>query len=588
MPKAKNKSQNKGKQLHKTGIIPNSDATEGSGNESTEYSDSLDTSHVSATCQSEEEMNSISESEEEGVLSEGVQMLSLPSLTPLQKEKDIAMQTSARKRIRDDKTPPTEIQNKIRRTEINNNDKDFYLRKKNTEKNNYPKIVQQFSETTQHRQEMRTIPEEVQHSLMPNQASCSTWVTETGQSQEQGEVTQEISVIIIEPKGSPEEVERFLGSDVRTARAMNNTDFKLAGIIDVKKNNRRKHLLVKIKGKDNKLIQQLLEIKEIGNQPVQCRLPKEYTYSCGVIGPIGMYTTAEEIVEDMEINGYINPEAIRLTKGKEKVPSAHFKITFKLDNVPEHVYIGYQRYEVRPYVNRPFQCYQCQAFGHSAADCRREQKCLICAGPHNYKDCNTENGTKKCSNCGENHTSTFSGCRAMKMAVLVEKTKTEKKITYSEAVATIKKNSISRPTNSNVSRNYSEPTVTATNSYKETYLERALPIMNQAKPQKAIMKEIGTQTHSQEEDIEFFNTTKENRDDNNNNIPKWAAFMIQIITIKEISSHKEKCIALMKSLDKILGIRVNQLEVEEFLTPPMNAPTVKGKSKRNQLTKSDA
>lgn len=613
MPKSKTKSKNRGKSVSENKSESKNKRTGCSEDESVECSDhdSLDLSIMSASCQSE--INTRSESEEGGVLSEGVEMLSLPNLTPIETGEgnipDNSGQISVRKRTREDQTLETEVQSKMRRTELNNsqrinysnhgdsNNEDFPLIKSRTiGKSKYQKNVQMNpkdiegksnqKEQIQSQKETRINAEESNYSLSAIEAGCSIQSTESSKYQSQDtEEIQEDSIIIIEPKGHPEEVEQFLGSDVRTARAIAKTNFKLAAILDIRKNHRRKHLVVKIKGKDEFLIRKLLEINEIGNQTVQCRIPKEHTYSCGVIGPVGIYTTAEEIVEDLESNGYINPEAVRLIKGREKEPSAHIKITFKTENLPEHVYIGYQRYQVRPYVNRPFQCYQCQGFGHSAADCRRGEKCLICAGAHNYKSCNREN-IKKCSNCGENHTSTFSGCKAMKMATLVEKTKVERKITYSEAVTIVKKNSNQRQRNPNI-MNYAETLRRPLNLEQETYEETVPPSRNQ-KQSEHLSREISTQTESKDENPETFDSINNNTQDNEaKTIPRWAAFMIQIITIKEITNHKEKCLALTKSLEKILGIKASHSEIEEFLTPPSNTATGKEKIKGIKLLNKD-
>ena len=46
---------------------------------------------------------------------------------------------------------------------------------------------------------------------------------------------------------------------------------------------------------------------------------------------------------------------------------------------------------------RVMRCYQCHRFGHIKKDCRSEVVCVVCAGPHEAKDCKETD--VKCSNC---------------------------------------------------------------------------------------------------------------------------------------------------------------------------------------------
>lgn len=58
------------------------------------------------------------------------------------------------------------------------------------------------------------------------------------------------------------------------------------------------------------------------------------------------------------------------------------------------------------------QCYKCQQWGHSSRLCFMPERCRYCAGPHDSRTCTTKM-TKdvRCSNCGENHTSSSARCK---------------------------------------------------------------------------------------------------------------------------------------------------------------------------------
>jgi len=61
------------------------------------------------------------------------------------------------------------------------------------------------------------------------------------------------------------------------------------------------------------------------------------------------------------------------------------------------VYIGHSACPVKERVN-VMRCYKCQRFGHASRVCQNEVACVVCAGPHEAKDCQSGTATK-CSNC---------------------------------------------------------------------------------------------------------------------------------------------------------------------------------------------
>ena len=53
------------------------------------------------------------------------------------------------------------------------------------------------------------------------------------------------------------------------------------------------------------------------------------------------------------------------------------------------VKIGWQIYRCEPSKESPHvkQCFKCQKYGHSAIECKNEQRCLRCSGQHTVKQC---------------------------------------------------------------------------------------------------------------------------------------------------------------------------------------------------------
>ena len=100
----------------------------------------------------------------------------------------------------------------------------------------------------------------------------------------------------------------------------------------------------------------------------------------------------------------------------------------------------YQRFEVTPFIERPWQCFKCQQFGHSAKYCKNNDVCLICSGRHNLKDCHNKEdiSKRKCANCGENHTSNYKGCRKIQEERQVQHIRAYQNLSYRDAAISVK------------------------------------------------------------------------------------------------------------------------------------------------------
>ena len=69
------------------------------------------------------------------------------------------------------------------------------------------------------------------------------------------------------------------------------------------------------------------------------------------------------------------------------------------------------------------QCYKCQGFNHIAKDCKKDQKCVRCAGPHKSTECpdkNKETLTVKCSNCNGNHVAASKECPKFREQIKIQ------------------------------------------------------------------------------------------------------------------------------------------------------------------------
>ena len=202
------------------------------------------------------------------------------------------------------------------------------------------------------------------------------------------------------------------------------------------KNTARNLLVLTMKNTEN--VSSLLEIESLGPWKVKCRLPANHSTSVGVIGPLGKGVTNEELTQALIYEGHQGATAERIFKGRERIMTSMFKVTFSCSTLPPYVNIGYQRFEVHTFVGRPWQCFRCQRFGHSALTCNSAPRCVACGGAHGVKDCN-HTGAPRCCNCGGAHTANYGGCPKMKQASTVEKTRSVLKLSYRDAVKHVQK-----------------------------------------------------------------------------------------------------------------------------------------------------
>ena len=230
--------------------------------------------------------------------------------------------------------------------------------------------------------------------------------------------------------------EGFFKNPLKIFRLLEKSPFKDAQIIESRPNFQRKIQVIKVKNTSK--TEELLSINKLGDFNIKCSLPQSIRLKAGMIGPI----TPNDISELLAEQGYMNTKVERfiLGKGENARATKTMKIWFQLETLPTHLTIMYQRFEVTPFIERPWQCYKCQQFGHSAKYWKNRDVCLICSGKHNLRECQYKDNIqkRKCANCGENHTSNFNGCRKIQEEKKVQYVKAYQNLSYRDAAITVK------------------------------------------------------------------------------------------------------------------------------------------------------
>jgi len=133
-----------------------------------------------------------------------------------------------------------------------------------------------------------------------------------------------------------------------------------------------------------------------------------------VIQGIPLEIPNDEIVDELKLQGY-DPIFIRaFSKNGHRLPFHMITLT-NIEQAKE-IYslpkLFHAKIKVEPYrTSGPAQCFKCQNFGHSSAQCGHPSRCVKCAGSHASNTCNKPREvTPTCCNCKGEHTANYRGC----------------------------------------------------------------------------------------------------------------------------------------------------------------------------------
>ena len=238
---------------------------------------------------------------------------------------------------------------------------------------------------------------------------------------------------------------KILDNPILVAKLMKDSAFNKYPIKDIRTNKKRKIIAVELMSTSDKMIKNLLKIDKLGTYPVTCRLPKNDHQTSGVIFPISTEITVEEIKECLIIrdnqpsNLYEVSSIERLKKKVDGlwVDSQSIKITLMPNKLPEAETIYYSYYKVKPFVQMPLQCFNCQKLGHTALSCKGKTRCLLCGENHKKDECLRTATEFKCANCQGAHKANSTRCELYNVAKKIENTRIYEKKSYKAAKETV-------------------------------------------------------------------------------------------------------------------------------------------------------
>ena len=223
-------------------------------------------------------------------------------------------------------------------------------------------------------------------------------------------------VLLIRP--ADESSKKMLTSPETLCEALEADPFSSVSISDVRVNRRTGVLAIEMAASARPLLNNLLQVTQLGKWKVICSLPNRDKYCYGVIGPVDLDSNLEALSRRVSVQGsvkFLRMERLTRSVNGVKQPSTSLRMIFEGSELPRNVKIGYHSYSVRKYSFPPLQCFHCQRFGHSAQGCTSPRRCLLCAGNHHFSTC--QSSERCCANCGGDHKANSPGCvRAPRLA----------------------------------------------------------------------------------------------------------------------------------------------------------------------------
>ena len=241
--------------------------------------------------------------------------------------------------------------------------------------------------------------------------AASSRINNTIRSQDQHRV------IIIKPTGN--NAEDLINNPFLLNKEMKSSSFAQATFADIRINKRKKIIVLELSERSDETLDKLLKEKKLGNYDIESYTPNRDKYKAGVIGPISVHVTTEEIKEALTDYKVISVDRLKKKVNNNWIDSTAIKLTFETSDIPADIKIEYSYYKVRPFVHPPLQCYNCQRIGHTASTCNTKTRCMLCGGEHEKKDCKSL--IFKCAGCGGEHKSNDKACPIVKRACQVEK-----------------------------------------------------------------------------------------------------------------------------------------------------------------------
>ncbi|KNC24267.1 hypothetical protein FF38_12383 [Lucilia cuprina] len=162
-----------------------------------------------------------------------------------------------------------------------------------------------------------------------------------------------------------------------------------------------------IKTKNSLQANKLIKLTAMNtNIKIQVSVHKSLNYSKGVIYSPDLFGVPEEEIQLHMASQKVTEVKKILRKENETLKETGLLIlTFAAIELPEYIYMGYQKIYLRPYIPPPIRCNNCLHYGHLQKTCENNKICYNCGNPSHINADSNEVCTNSCCciNCKENN-----------------------------------------------------------------------------------------------------------------------------------------------------------------------------------------
>ena len=210
----------------------------------------------------------------------------------------------------------------------------------------------------------------------------------------------------------------------------------------------------------------------------------------------------------------------RRDKDGKLVPTRTILLFFRANKLPESIKLGYEQIPVRAYSEQVVRCYKCQIFGHVAKHCRSSKvRCPRCSEEHTFQECDKKSETPKCANCGGPHSAAYKGCPKYAERKEILKVKTEKKISFADAVKQVQ-----NKTTAKTQLNFTP----LENDQQKEKVEKKV---EEKKEERKVMERENPSTHKQDVAVETVDDEKRFPSSSNDDFANFLAFLAKTLQI---------------------------------------------------------
>lgn len=182
------------------------------------------------------------------------------------------------------------------------------------------------------------------------------------------------------------------------------------------------HNRVKVQPKNPEIFSEIVKQLESKNTEFYTYKPKNERSFKVILRNVHPSVEAEEIKSALQEHGHVATNVWNMKHRQTKRPLPMFVVELEQKSNNKEIYnitsLLHSRVifePPRPKRSLP-QCSRCQHYGHTKSGCRRQPKCIKCAGDHASASCEktTRSNDVKCVLCSGNHPANYKGCAIYK------------------------------------------------------------------------------------------------------------------------------------------------------------------------------